>query len=134
MKILILGDLMGNSPRKTLQENLSKIIDDKKIDFDLIVTTKDIQIEKYHVLNFTSGIYPFQVVFPEDTSNLAEVIVRINSIDDGFEIKQFDPEIVTFPVKVIPEFATLSLIVMTLSFITVLTIQRFKNFVRLQQF
>ena len=36
MKILILGDLMGNSGKKAIQENLSKIIKDKKIDFTVV--------------------------------------------------------------------------------------------------
>ena len=36
MKILILGDIMGNSGKKTIQENLSKIIKDKKIDFTIV--------------------------------------------------------------------------------------------------
>jgi metallophosphoesterase (TIGR00282 family) len=36
MRILILGDLMGNSGKKAIQENLSKIIKDKKIDFTVI--------------------------------------------------------------------------------------------------
>ena len=36
MKILILGDLMGNSGKKAIQEHLRKIIKDKKIDFTII--------------------------------------------------------------------------------------------------
>ncbi len=36
MKILILGDLMGNSGQKALQENLNKIIKDKNIDFTIL--------------------------------------------------------------------------------------------------
>ena len=36
MKILILGDVMGNSGVKHLKENLEKIIQDKKIDFTII--------------------------------------------------------------------------------------------------
>ena len=36
MKILILGDLKGSSGKKAIQENLSKIIKDKKIDFTII--------------------------------------------------------------------------------------------------
>jgi 2',3'-cyclic-nucleotide 2'-phosphodiesterase len=36
MKILILGDLMGNSGNKALKESLSKIIEDKKIDFTIL--------------------------------------------------------------------------------------------------
>jgi len=36
MKILILGDLMGNSGKKAIQENLNKIIKDNKIDFTII--------------------------------------------------------------------------------------------------
>ena len=36
MKILILGDLMGNSGKKALQKNLSKIIKDKNIDFTIL--------------------------------------------------------------------------------------------------
>ena len=36
MKILILGDLMGNSGKKALQKNLSKIIKDKNIDYTIL--------------------------------------------------------------------------------------------------
>jgi metallophosphoesterase (TIGR00282 family) len=36
MRILILGDLMGNSGKKAIQENLSKIIKNKKIDFTVV--------------------------------------------------------------------------------------------------
>ena len=36
MKILILGDLMGNSGKKAIQEHLRKIIKDKKIEFTII--------------------------------------------------------------------------------------------------
>ena len=36
MKILILGDLMGNSGNKALKENLSNIIEDKNIDFTIL--------------------------------------------------------------------------------------------------
>jgi len=36
MKILILGDVMGSSGKKGVQENLKKIIQDKKIDFTII--------------------------------------------------------------------------------------------------
>ncbi len=36
MKILILGDLIGNSGKKAIQENLNKVIEDKKIDFTII--------------------------------------------------------------------------------------------------
>ena len=36
MKILILGDLMGNSGRKALYDNLNKIVEDKNIDFTIL--------------------------------------------------------------------------------------------------
>ena len=36
MKILILGDLMGNSGKKSLKENLEKIVKDNKIDFTIL--------------------------------------------------------------------------------------------------
>ena len=36
MKILVLGDLMGNSGKKALQENLAKIIKEKNIDFTIV--------------------------------------------------------------------------------------------------
>ena len=59
MKILILGDLMGNSGKKFLQENLSKIIKDKNIDFTIVNgenaaadgkgITKDITDELFHI-------------------------------------------------------------------------------------
>ena len=37
MKILILGDVMGPSGRKAIKKNLSKIINDNKIDFTFMV-------------------------------------------------------------------------------------------------
>ena len=36
MKILVLGDVMGSSGRKVLKKNLSKIIEENKIDFSII--------------------------------------------------------------------------------------------------
>ena len=36
MKILILGDVMGQSGRKALRENLKKIIEKNKIDFSIV--------------------------------------------------------------------------------------------------
>ena len=36
MKILVLGDVMGVSGRKAIKKNLSKIIDDNKIDFTIV--------------------------------------------------------------------------------------------------
>ena len=36
MKILILGDVMGNSGRKAVKNNLSKLIKDESIDFTII--------------------------------------------------------------------------------------------------
>ena len=36
MKILILGDIMGVSGRKAVEENLEKIIEKNKIDFTIL--------------------------------------------------------------------------------------------------
>ena len=36
MKFLVLGDVMGESGRKVLKKNLSKIIRENKIDFSVI--------------------------------------------------------------------------------------------------
>ena len=36
MKLLILGDLMGNSGKKALEQNLNKIVKDKSIDFTIL--------------------------------------------------------------------------------------------------
>ena len=59
MKILILGDLMGSSGKKAVQDNLDKIIKDKNIDFTIINgenaaedgrgITKDIAIELFNL-------------------------------------------------------------------------------------
>ena len=59
MKILILGDLMGNSGKKALQENLQKIIKEENIDFTIVNgenaaedgkgITKDIAVELFTI-------------------------------------------------------------------------------------
>ena len=125
----VLPDKLYDIQLYFLDPDTDELLEGKKITFDLIVNTKDMRIETYPMQNVTSGSTHFALLFPEKITGPAEVTIRINSIDDGFEIKEFDPEIMTFTVQVVPEFVTLTLIVMALSFIAVLTVQRLKIFV-----
>jgi calcineurin-like phosphoesterase len=82
MKILILGDLMGNSGKKSLKENLEKIVKDNKIDFTILNgenaaedgkgITKDIA-EELQISKRTAEVHRFNLMKKLEAKNLMEL-------------------------------------------------------------
>ena len=79
MKLLILGDLMGNSGKKALEKNLSKIIRDKKIDFTILNGENAAEDGKGITKDITSELFNFGV----------DVITSGNHIWDKKETSEF---------------------------------------------
>ena len=79
MNILILGDLMGNSGKKALEKNLSKIIRDKKIDFTILNGENAAEDGKGITKDITSELFNFGV----------DVITSGNHIWDKKETSEF---------------------------------------------
>ena len=79
MKILILGDLIGNSGRKALQENLSKIIEERSIDFTILNGENAAEDGKGITKNITDELFKLGV----------DVITSGNHIWDKKETSEF---------------------------------------------
>ena len=79
MKILILGDLMGNSGKKSLQENLKKIVKDKNIDFTIVNGENAAEDGKGITQNITNELFILGV----------DVVTSGNHIWDKKETSEF---------------------------------------------
>ena len=79
MKILILGDLMGNSGKKALQKNLNNIIRDKNIDFTILNGENAAEDGKGITKNITDELFNLGV----------DVITSGNHIWDKKETSEF---------------------------------------------
>jgi len=97
-----------------------------EIVYRVAVVQRENLIELYDDEYTDIGYARPSVVFPEDGLGPAEVIVEIVSITTDSGTIQIDEEL-TFHVEVVPEFATLALIVMAIAFAGVLATLRFKN-------
>jgi len=109
-----------------LDPNTDELLENVEINFAITVTQHGSLIESYHDLHTEEGHTDFVVMFPEDGKGPAEVIVEIISITTDSGTIQIDEEF-TFNVEVVPEFATLAIIVMAIAFAGVLATLRFKN-------
>jgi len=81
--------------------------------------------EKLEHQKTLTGGGEFEVVFPENATGPAEVIVEINFVRSDEEVLRLDEE-VSFTVQVIPEFEALAMVVLALSFASLLFLARGK--------
>ena len=109
-----------------LDPNTDELLENVEINFAIAVTQHGSLIESYHDLQTEEGHTDFVVMFPEDGKGPAEVIVEIISITTDSGTIQIDEEF-TFNVEVVPEFATLAIIVMAISFAGIIIALRVKN-------
>ena len=109
-----------------LDPNTDELLENVEINFVIAVTQHDSLIELYHDLHTEEGHTDFVVMFPEDGKGPAEVVIEVVSITTDSGTIQIDEEF-TFNVEVVPEFATLALIVMAISFAGIIIALRVKN-------
>ena len=112
------------------------IMTNMRVDYAIAVTQNGHVIEHYDHQKTLTGEGEFEVVFPEDGMGPAEVIVEINSVRSyagySVEMLRLDEE-VSFTVEVIPEFEALAMLVLALSFVSLLFLARGKLKIKYSQ-
>ena len=109
-----------------LDPNTDELFEDVQISYEIVVTQRGSIIELYHDLHTDKSNMDFEVMFPEDGKGPAKVVIEVVSITTDSGTIQIDEEF-TFLVLVVPEFATLAIIVMAISFAGIITALRVKN-------
>ena len=110
-----------------LDPNTNELLDDVQISYAVSVTQQGSIIELYHDLQTDEGTMDFELMFPEDGKGPAEIVIELVSITNyKHEILEIDEEL-TFNVEVVPEFATLVIIVMAIAFAGIIIALRVKN-------
>ena len=109
-----------------LDPNTDELLENVEINFAIAVTQHGSFIESYGHLHTDKGNMDFEVMFPEDGKGPAKVVIEVVSITTDSDTIQIDEEF-TFLVVVVPEFATLVIIVMAISFAGIITALRVKN-------
>jgi len=109
-----------------LDPNTDELLENVEINFTIAVAQYGSLIELYEHLHTDKGNMDFVVMFPEGGKGPAEVVIKVVSITTDSGTIQIDEEF-TFNVEVVPEFATVTIIVMAFAFVALLAIQRLKN-------
>ena len=109
-----------------LDPNTDELLENVEINFAIAVTQHGSLIESYEHLHTDKGNMDFEVMFPEDGKGPAKVVIEVVSITTDSGTIQIDEEF-TFNVEVVPEFATLAIIVMAISFAGIIAALRVKN-------
>jgi len=109
-----------------LDPSTDESLNGEAISYSVVVLQKNATIENYRNETTTSGSGTFQVTFPPGSTGPAEVIVTILSDNPGSGPIRINQE-VSFNVMVVPEFSTLSVIILAFSVATVLALSRFKK-------
>ena len=122
----VLPDKLETVLIKFLDPETNELLEDVSINYNIAIVQNDSLIEFYEHFMTYDGQSGFGVVFPLDGVGPAEIIIEINSIADASNMVEINEE-VTFNVEVVPEFATVAIIVMAFAFVTLLAIQRLKN-------
>ena len=109
-----------------LDPNTDELLENVEINFEIAVIQRDSLIESYMHSHTDKGNMDFEVMFPEDGKGPAEVVIKVVSITTDSGTIQIDEKF-RFNVEVVPEFATLVIIVMAISFAGIITALRVKN-------
>ena len=112
-----------------LDPNTDELLENIEINFAIAVTQHGSLIESYEHLHTDKGNIDFEVMFPKDSKGPAKVVIKVVSITRDSSTIQIDEEF-TFLVLVVPEFATLAIIVMAISFAGIIIALRVKNKIR----
>ena len=110
---------------KFLDPKTNEPLQDTVVNYTVSIV-QHIQIELYENQTTVTGSEKFEVLFPEYNEAQVQVRLYITSIEYDSKIIPIDEQ-VRFDVYIVPEFATLALIVMAISFIGIFAIVRFRN-------
>jgi len=121
----VLPDQLYNIELRFLNPQSNEPIIDSII-YNIAVMQDEDSIEVYTNQRTEDGKALFEVVFPEDGTGPAQVIVVITGMGFGTTWTNMNERVV-FNVQVVPEFSTLAVMVLSFSIATVLALSRFKT-------
>ena len=106
--------------------NTGELLDDLRLNYDIEVSQHDHTVEFYKQNLATDGTGEFEVLFPEESQGLAQVVVKLraSSHTDGEVIKYFED--VTFSVNVVPEFGVIAAVILSIAFVPILLLSKSK--------
>ncbi len=113
-----------------LDPSTDQLLNGETISYSVVVLQKNATIENYRNETTSSGSGSFQVAFPTGSVGSAQVIITILSDNPGSGSIPINQE-VSFNVMVVPEFSTLSAMVLAFSVGAALALSRFKNLTKL---
>ncbi len=113
-----------------LDPSTDQLLNGETISYSVVVLQKNATIEHYRNETTSSGSGSFQVAFPTGSVGPAQVTITILSDNPGSGPIPINQE-VSFNVMVVPEFSTLSVMVLAFSVGAALALSRFKNLTKL---
>jgi len=119
-------DDLYNIELRFLNPENNELVTDRWILYNVGVFQSDDHIEIYTDKYTEDGKGSFEVVFPLEGTGPAEVIVVITAFGIGPTWANWNERVV-FDVQVVPEFSTLTIIVLAFSIAAVLALSRFKT-------
>jgi hypothetical protein len=122
----VLPDQLYDIGIRFLDPETGQVMDNASVVYDVAVLQGDAIIEIYSEQSTGDGNGTFEVVFPEDATGSAEVIIGVVSVTSDAGTVAVNEE-VSFNVQVVPEFETLAAMVMAISIGALVTLTRFKN-------
>ena len=103
-----------------------ELLDNLRLNYNLAITQHDHPVEIYDHNLATDGTGHFEVMFPEESEGLAEVIVELRVANDKAGNMYTYNEEVKFSVNVVPEFGLIVMIVLSAAFVPILLISKTK--------
>lgn len=122
----VLPDELYDIQIKFLDPNTNEQLKDARISYEVLVLQHRFTVEHYESQITYTGDATFEVLFPEDSIGTAQVIITVNAINKGLGLVKIN-ENVSFNVEVVPEFSTLTVMIMAISIGAVLVLNKFKT-------
>ena len=103
------------------------LLDEIRLNYNIYVMQYDHEVEHYIHNLTTDGTGDFEILFPEESQGLAEIVVELKASSDHGFATVYD-EKVTFSVNVVPEFGVIAAIILSIAFVPILLVSKSKLF------
>ena len=104
--------------------NTGELLDDIRLNYNIIVSQRDHEVEVYEHNLATDGTGEFDVMFPQESEGPAEIIVDLRAASDNGHTIKYEEE-VKFAVNVVPEFGVI-VAILAAAFIPILLLSKSK--------
>ena len=104
--------------------NTGELLDDIRLNYNIIVIQDDHEVEIYEQNLATDGTGEFEVMFPQESEGPAEIIVELRAASDKGHTIKYEEE-VKFSVNVVPEFGVIAAI-LAVAFVPIILFSKSK--------